>query len=132
MAYPRLMPATGNCRLLPRMRPEDRNTFRAINLRVRNEMRAAAHEASVEFVDFYSWSYGHDVCSESPWVQGRLGSSRRGAALHPLPEGQAALARLLQEILREPVARSLGPGKVSPVTRRGSASFGVRPATPLG
>ena len=63
-------------------------------------MRDAAQEAGVEFVDFYEASIGHDVCARHPWVQGRVGSSHRGAALHPLPSGQAALARLVEHTLR--------------------------------
>lgn len=100
ISYPRLLPPTGDCRRLPRMRPEDRTTFREINQRLREEMRAAADEAGVEFVDFYRASYDHHVCSPQPWIQGRVGSSRRGAALHPLQAGQAAVARLIEQVLR--------------------------------
>jgi hypothetical protein len=62
-------------------------------------MRAAAQAAEVEFVDFYAESYGHDVCSRHPWIQGRAGN-RQGAALHPLGAGQAALARQIERLLR--------------------------------
>ena len=81
------------------MRPQDRATFRAINLRLRYEMRDSAKAAGVEFVDFYKASIGHDVCARHPWVQGRVGSRHRGAALHPLESGQAALARLVEHTL---------------------------------
>jgi lysophospholipase L1-like esterase len=100
ISYPKLLPQRGDCPRLPRMRSRDRATFRGVNLRLRHAMRDAAQEAGVEFVDFYRASIGHDVCSRHPWVQGRVGSSRQGAALHPLPAGQAALARLIQEVLR--------------------------------
>ncbi len=101
VGYPKLLPPHGDCARLPRMRPQDRDTFRSINLRLREEMRASADEADVEFVDFYATSVGHDICSRHPWVQGRIGSPQRGAALHPLPAGQAALARQIEEILRK-------------------------------
>lgn len=100
IGYPKLFPATGDCSRLPRMRPQDRATFRDINRRLRDEMREAAKDAGVEFVDFYSVSYGHNVCSPHPWVQGRVGNVRLGAALHPLPAGQAALARTIEQVLR--------------------------------
>jgi lysophospholipase L1-like esterase len=100
IGYPKLLPARGNCARLPRMRPQDRATFRAMNLQLRYQMRDAAKEAGVEFVDFYGVSIGHDVCSRHPWVQGRVGSARRGAALHPLASGQAALARLIEDVLQ--------------------------------
>ena len=70
-----------------------------MNLRLRYEMRDSAEQAGVEFVDFYKASIGHDVCARHPWVQGRVGSSHRGAALHPLASGQAALARLVEHTL---------------------------------
>lgn len=101
VSYPRLLPPAGDCRRLPRMRPQDRATFRNINLRLREQMRSAAEEAGVEFVDFYAASYGHDVCSQNPWIQGRVGN-RQGAALHPLAAGQAALAREIERVLRRP------------------------------
>ncbi len=101
VGYPRFLPARGDCRRLPRMRPEDRRTFREVNLRLRTEMREAAQESGVEFVDFYAASLGHDICAREPWIQGRVGSSRQGAAMHPLPAGQAAVARLVQKVLRE-------------------------------
>ena len=100
ISYPSLLPPRGTCGRLPRMRSEDRATFRTINLRLRDEMRAAADETGVEFVDFYRASLGHDVCSRHPWIQGRVGDARRGAALHPLPSGQAAVARLVVGLLR--------------------------------
>jgi lysophospholipase L1-like esterase len=105
VGYPKFLPSRGDCARLPRMRPQDRATFRRINLRLREEMRAAAADTGVEFVDFYAASVGHDICSRHPWIQGRRGNSRQGAALHPLPAGQAALARLIQDVLRrEPPA----------------------------
>ena len=99
IGYPKLLPQNGDCLRLPRMRPQDRATFRSINLRLRYEMRDSAKAAGVEFVDFYRASIGHDVCARHPWVQGRVGSRHRGAALHPLESGQAALARLVEHTL---------------------------------
>jgi lysophospholipase L1-like esterase len=99
IGYPKLLPQHGNCPRLPQFRPQDRATFRAMNLRLRYAQRDAAKEAGVEFVDFYQVSIGHDVCARHPWVQGRVGSSHLGAALHPLPAGQAALSRLVQRQL---------------------------------
>jgi lysophospholipase L1-like esterase len=100
VGYPKLLPTRGDCRLLPRFRPQDRATFRQVNRRLRDEMAAAARAAGVEFVDFYRASVGHDICSDDPWIQGRNGNAHRGAALHPLPAGQAALARLIERTLR--------------------------------
>jgi lysophospholipase L1-like esterase len=99
VGYPKMLPSRGGCARLPRMRGQDRATFRDINLRLRYAMRDAAREAGVEYVDFYAVSAGHDICSRHPWVQGRLGN-RQGAGMHPLAAGQAALARTIEQILR--------------------------------
>ena len=96
VGYPKLLPPARRLRRLPRLRPQDRATFRAINCGSAWQMHAAAEEAGVEFVDFYAASSATTSAAAHPWVQGRVGSSRRGAALHPLPAGQAALARLIE------------------------------------
>ena len=100
VGYPKLLPQRGSCDILPNFRPQDRATFRGVNRQLREEMRGAAEEAGVEFVDFYRASIGHDICSRRPWVQGRYGNGRKGAALHPLPAGQAVLARIIETVLR--------------------------------
>lgn len=102
VSYPKLLPQRGSCPQLPRFRPQDRSTFRAINLKLRAEMVAAAMEAKVEFVDYYRYSIGHDICARHPWVQGKVGSRYHGAALHPLAAGQRAVARLIESVLRRP------------------------------
>ncbi len=101
VGYPKLLPQRGTAATSCRASgPQDRATFRGVNRRLREEMRGAAEEAGVEFVDFYRASIGHDVCSRQPWVQGRYGNGRKGAALHPLPAGQAVLARIIETVLR--------------------------------
>ena len=106
VTYPRLLPARGTCPDLPRFRPQDRGTYRDVQARLRAQMSAAAHQTDVEFVDFYRDSFGHDICSRHPWVQGKVGSRYQGAALHPLAAGQRALARILATLLRRPVRES--------------------------
>jgi lysophospholipase L1-like esterase len=102
VTYPRLLPATGSCPSLPRFRPQDRATYRDVQVHLREQMKAAAKSTHVEFVDFYEDSIGHDICARHPWVQGKVGSRYRGAALHPLAAGQRALARIIEDRLREP------------------------------
>ena len=102
VGYPKLLPPRGDCARLPRMRPQDRATFREINLRLRHEMRRGRRGGGggvrrlLRRVRTATTS-----AARHPWVQGRIGSRRLGAALHPLPAGQAALARLIEQTLRE-------------------------------
>jgi lysophospholipase L1-like esterase len=102
VTYPRLLPARGTCPALPTFRPQDRTTYRDVQVHLRAQMRAAARSTHVEFVDFYTDSIGHDICARHPWVQGKVGSRYRGAALHPLAAGQRALARIIESRLRRP------------------------------
>ena len=102
VTYPRLLPARGSCPALPRFRPQDRTTYRDVQLRLRDQMRTAARHAHVELVDFYTASIGHDICAPHPWVQGKVGSRFRGAALHPLAGGESALARIIEALLSRP------------------------------
>lgn len=102
IGYPKLLPQRGDCPRLPRMRPQDRATFRWANRGLVEQMRGAAEESDVEFVDFYSTSIGHDICSPDPWLQGRDGNGRLAAGMHPLAVGQLALARQIEDVLRRP------------------------------
>ncbi len=100
VTYPRLLPERGHCPLLPRMRSVDRATFRGLWAGLHDAMAGAADDAGVELVDVYRASSGHDVCSSDPWVQGRTGDPHRAAGLHPLADGQVAVARMLRHTLR--------------------------------
>lgn len=102
VGYPRLLPESGDCAALPRMREADREVFRYLNAELHRQMELAAGVAGVEYVDFYAASRGHDICSAEPWVEGRSGAPRRAAPMHPLPEGQEALADLVLATLRTP------------------------------
>ncbi len=105
VGYPALLPPRGDCPLLPRMRPQDRATFRAANHGLSVALRAAARETGVEYVDVERASRGHDICSRRPWIQGRVGNGRRAAAMHPLAVEQLAVARLVEDVLLRPPPR---------------------------
>ena len=105
IGYPALLPVRGDCRLLPRMRPQDRATFRAANHGLSAGLRAAARDTGVEYIDVETASRGHDICSPDPWIQGRVGNGRRAAAMHPLPEEQLAVARMVEDLLLRPPPR---------------------------
>lgn len=102
VGYPDIPPPVGTCAKLPLYRPQDVATLRDVDARLRQQMRRAAQEVGVEFVDVYTASLAHDVCARHPWVQGRLGDRHVAAALHPLASGQRAVARLVEQRLRTP------------------------------
>ena len=103
IGYPKLLPPAR--RLRPAAADRGRRTgppSATSTCACATAMRDAAEEAGVEFVDFYAASLGHDICSAHPWVQGRVGNGRPRRRLHPLAAGQAALARLIEDVLRRP------------------------------
>lgn len=60
-------------------------------------VRRAAKASGATYVDVWSASAGHDLCSADPWVNG---SSGPGAApFHPFATEQAAVARLIEAAL---------------------------------
>ncbi len=85
----------------------DRATFRRrdsvyINQVMRHVSAAqvqAAITEDVEYVDVFGASRGHDICARDPWVMGSTTDTTKAASFHPLPAGQQAVARLLQELL---------------------------------
>jgi hypothetical protein len=47
-------------------------------------------DAGVGWVDVYEASRGHDICSQTPWINGVTTDLTRANPLHPFPEEQAA------------------------------------------
>ena len=99
VGYPRISPSSGSC---PRRLPYAAGDLPFSDQVLRDlttAMAAAARRAGAEFLDMYSASKGHDVCSSEPWVNGWRTDRARAAALHPLPAGMRAVARELVALL---------------------------------
>ncbi|MCZ4498967.1 MAG: Lipase 2 precursor [Marmoricola sp.] len=92
VGYPRLLPATGSCPdqlPLPRVALE---RARAAGSLVNEAMKAAATSAGADFIDMYTASKGHDLCSDDPWVNGYKAIPGKALALHPFPTYHRAVA----------------------------------------
>ncbi len=99
VGYPRIAPSRGAC---PRRLPFATGdvTFGDRVLRALDRsMSRAADRVGVDYLDLYSASAGHDVCSDEPWVNGRRTRSGVALAFHPLAAGAAATARLLEDLV---------------------------------
>ena len=102
VGYPRISPPEGGC---PRRMPfadgdvafGDR-VVRALD----RALQKAAESTGVEYLDLYTASEGHDVCSDEPWVNGRQTEPGLALAFHPLAEGARATAELLEELVARP------------------------------
>jgi hypothetical protein len=92
VGYPRVAPDRGSCPdLLPV--PDAQLVRLRESLKVANEAWSeAAQEAGASYVDMYTLSEGHDICSDDPWMSGYRGVPGKAAGLHPFPEYAQAVA----------------------------------------
>jgi lysophospholipase L1-like esterase len=95
VGYPRLTPDTGTCpRLLPLARGDyvlAGNVARSLS----DAMSRAAKDQDVGFIDVYDASRGHDICSDAPWVNGRVTDQDAALAFHPFASQMRAVADLI-------------------------------------
>ena len=101
VGYLRIAPPSGECpRRLPFATGDvafgDR-VLRALG----DALRGAAATTGSEYLDAYEASAGHDVCSDEPWVNGRVTRAGVAFAFHPLQAGMRALAAELESLLAE-------------------------------
>lgn len=95
VGYPRIAPDRGTCvRLLP-LADGDYAEGRRIQRLLDGALASAARRTGVEYVDLYSASRGHDVCSADPWVNGRFTREGKALAYHPFATGMEAAADLV-------------------------------------
>jgi lysophospholipase L1-like esterase len=99
VGYLRLAPDRGTCPELP-LATGDYAQGRRVSRMLDRALAQAARRAGVEFVDMYTASRGHDICSDHPWVNGSVTDRARALAYHPFAVGMRAdadaVVRLLQ------------------------------------
>lgn len=98
IGYPQLIPETGTCEDLP-LADGDYAFARTINQGLADAVEGAAEDADVDFVDLWAPSAGHDICSDDPWINGRVTSASTALAYHPLAVEQEAVAQLVLDEL---------------------------------
>ncbi len=100
VGYPQLVPATGGCPGLLPIASGHLGFARRVNKSLTDNLARAAERTGTAYVDVWSASAGHDICSEDPWVAGQPGQLGGGAIpFHPLPAGQRAVADLVVDAL---------------------------------
>ena len=101
VGYPRILPDSGDCPgrlpLVRAMEPRLREVLRAMN----EAWRRAAAAVGADYLDTWSMSRGHDVCSSQPWVNGATKEQGEAAPLHPLPPFHRAVADAIVELLQK-------------------------------
>jgi lysophospholipase L1-like esterase len=99
VGYPRVAPSRGECPDRLPYATGDVPFGDEVLHRLTTAMHRAADRAGAEFLDMYAASRGHDVCSDTPYVNGVVTDQQRAAAFHPFRRGMNAVARDLATLL---------------------------------
>jgi len=92
VGYPRLVPDQGTC---PSRLPVPAAQFERLRDAIRftdQAWRDAAEKSGASYVDMYSLSQGHDICSADPWVSDYKGVPGKSLSLHPFESYHRAVA----------------------------------------
>lgn len=95
IGYPKLFPDTTTCPDLVPLADGDYAYVNHILSLVNDGMRAAADSVGGDYVDVWTASEGHDICSADPWMAGQYAVPDKAQAWHPFPVEQAAVADLV-------------------------------------
>jgi lysophospholipase L1-like esterase len=99
VGYPQLVPASGTCAELP-LAEGDYAYVRELTERFGRVLESAAAAQSADYVDLAAASRGHDVCAGAEaWVNGSQDAPGRAIVYHPFAEEQAAVAKLILDLL---------------------------------
>jgi lysophospholipase L1-like esterase len=101
VGYPQLVPAHGTCAELP-LAAGDYPFVRAQWEAMDAAMRRAASAAGATYVEVLAPSEGHDICAGTDaWLNGSEARPGVAAPYHPLASGQAAVAELVEQALKQ-------------------------------
>ncbi|MCW2807318.1 MAG: Lipase 2 precursor [Marmoricola sp.] len=99
VGYPQIVAAGSPCPELPLARG-DYAWAANVNMALNTALRSAAAASGSTYVDVFSLSRGHDICSDDPWINGSVTDQKRAAAYHPFAVEQVAVADLVAAAAR--------------------------------
>jgi lysophospholipase L1-like esterase len=100
VGYPQIVAVGSGCTQLP-LAGGDYAYAAKVNLALTEMVKLAAEASRSTYVDVYSVSKGHDICSEDPWINGSVNDQQRAAAYHPFAVEQKAVADLVVSAARD-------------------------------
>jgi len=113
VGYPQIIPAHGTCSELP-LAAGDYPWARGVVKGLDDALKAAARKARVTYIDMWTPSTGHDICSSDPWMAGRHNVPGKAVAYHPFEVEQKKVASLIVKALeRKQAVASHTVGAVS-------------------
>ncbi len=95
VGYPQIVDADHVCSKLP-LAKGDYAYAERVNRALTEAVQGAAKASGSTYVDVWSASQGHDVCSTDPWINGNVNDQKRAARFHPFAVEQAAVAKLVE------------------------------------
>ncbi|GAA3670733.1 SGNH/GDSL hydrolase family protein [Nocardioides ginsengisoli] len=98
VGYPQAFPATGGCAQFP-IATGDMTLARDLLNGLNGAVEGAASDSGASYVDVWTPSAGHDICSKDPWIAGARPERTDGFAYHPYPEEQQLVARQVLDVL---------------------------------
>ena len=104
VGYPAVVPTDGTgCYPMVPLSPDDNAYFNELLVRINAMIAQQARANDAEFVDTFTDSIGHHVCTLPPtrWFEG-LAPTEAAFPLHPNAQGEASLARSTIAVLRRP------------------------------
>jgi lysophospholipase L1-like esterase len=99
VGYPTLLPPTGSCPDRVPLAAGDYPFVNEVTTGLSGQLRRAARQRGLTFVDLAGPSRGHDICSADPWVNGAATAPDGTIPFHPFSAEQEAAARLVARVL---------------------------------
>ncbi len=100
VGYPEMITPDNVCAELP-LAPGDYPYAARINKALTDSLARAARTTGATYVDVWTASKGHDICSDDPWVNGAVNDQKRAARYHPFAAEQVAVAKLVETALAD-------------------------------
>ncbi len=122
VGYPDVLPRDGgSCYPMVPLSPDDVRYFDGVIIRINAMIAGVAATNDAEYVDTYTDSVGHDVCTLPPtrWFEG-LTPTELAYPLHPNGKGEASMARSALAVLSRP-RPAARPAPLSPPRLTGLA-----------
>ncbi|MCW2867414.1 MAG: hydrolase family protein [Marmoricola sp.] len=99
VGYPHIVAGGRSCAALP-LAAGDYAWAEGVNRALTRAVKGAARRTGATYVDVWSASRGHDICSRDPWINGSVTDQRRALAFHPFAVEQRAVARLVEQAVQ--------------------------------
>lgn len=100
VGYPDLLPDEGTCPDRLSLAAGDYAFVKRLTLQLTRALERQASERGFDYVDLYTASKGHDICSDDPWINGAETAPDGTIPFHPFASEQAAVAELIRDLFR--------------------------------